>query len=209
MSDLSIYERQGLGQPLGFGRKTALLVIDFQLGFTREDAFGGFNINDAITATAELLEHARAVGMPIAHACFIAPDAVGGIGPFGEKIPNLLKLTEDAPDTAFAPAVTPREGEYIARKQHASAFFGTGLSTWLRANGVDTLLVTGCTTSGCVRASVIDASAHGLRPIIVEECVGDRAEEPHRANLFDMRQKYADVMSLQAVIAHIGMAKAA
>ncbi|CAO3433761.1 isochorismatase family protein [Azospirillum doebereinerae] len=209
MSDLSIYDRQEFGKTLGFGRKTALLVIDFQNGFTRDDAFGGYNINDAIAATAELLGHARAAAMPIAHACFIAPDAVGGIGPFGEKIPNLLKLTADAADTAFVPAVAPRAGEFIVRKQHASAFFGTSLSSWLRANGVDTLLVTGCTTSGCVRASVIDASAHGLRPIIVEDCVGDRAEAPHTANLFDMRQKYADVLSLEAVIGHIGVQKAA
>ena len=209
MSDLSIYERQGIGKPLGFGRKSALLVIDFQIGFTREDAFGGFNINSAITATGKLLGHVRPLGMPIAHACFIAPEAPGGIGPFGEKIPSLLTLTADSPDVAFAPEVAPLPNEFIVRKQHASAFFGTALSSWLRANAVDTLLITGCTTSGCVRASVSDASAHGLRPIIVEECVGDRAEEPHRANLFDLGKKYADVMPLDAVLGHLAVPNAA
>ena len=94
----------------------------------------------------------------------------------------------------------PVKGEYITTKQHASAFFGTSLSSWLLTRRVDTLLIAGCTTSGCVRASVIDASAHGLRPIVIEECVGDRAEEPHRANLFDMDQKYADVVALSDVL---------
>lgn len=208
MSDLSIYERQEFGKPLGFGRKTALLVIDFQVGFTREDAFGGFNINASIDATEKLLKVARAVEMPIAHACFIASGAVGGVGPFGEKVPNLLKLTADAPDTAFVPSIAPQDGEFVVRKQHASAFFGTALAPWLQANGVDTLLIAGCTTSGCVRASVIDASAHGFRPVIVEDCVGDRAEGPHKTNLFDMRQKYADVLSLEAVAAHFGQSAA-
>ena len=122
------------------------------------------------------------------------------LGPFGLKVPNLAKLTPDAKESQIVDELKPVKGEYITTKQHASAFFGTSLSSWLLTRRVDTLLIAGCTTSGCVRASVIDASAHGLRPIVIEECVGDRAEEPHRANLFDMDQKYADVVALSDVL---------
>jgi len=198
-----VYREQSFGTRLGFGRAPALLMIDMQRGFARPEAFGGYNIASAISHAATLLAAARAAALPVAHVCFQVQEGGVNLGPFGLKVPNLARLTRDADDTRFVDAVAPIPGEYVATKQHASAFFGTTLAPWLLSRRVDTLLVAGCTTSGCVRASVIDASAHGLRPIVVEECVGDRAEEPHRANLFDMDQKYADVVPLSEALARV------
>ena len=201
MSDTDIFVKQKFGQPLGFGRRTAVLVIDFQEGFTREDGFGGYNINDAIAQTAKLLAYAREQAMPVSHVYFAAQKGGFDIGTFGEKVPRLRELTEDAPDTQIVPSCRPVDGEYVSRKRHSSAFFGTNYASWLMAEGIDTLLVTGCTTSGCVRASVVDASAHGLRPVVVTDCVGDRAQAPHEQSLFDMGQKYADLMTSADVMA--------
>ena len=91
----------------------------------------------------------------------------------------------------------------MIRKQSASAFFETGLAAWLHDRGVDTAVIVGCTTSGCVRASVVDSMQHNFRTVVVSDCVGDRALEPHEANLFDIRQKYADVMTRDALMAHL------
>jgi len=198
-----IYRQQSFGTRMGFGISPALLIIDFLHGFARPDAFGGYNIASAITNTTVLLAAAREAGLPIAHARFVVQEGGIDLGPFGLKVPNLAKLTPGSDEVRFVDEVAPIPGEFIVDKSHASAFFGTPLASWLLNRRADTLLIAGCTTSGCVRASVIDASANGLRPIVVTECVGDRAEEPHRANLFDMDQKYADVVALDEVRARL------
>jgi len=200
MTTSDIYKRQSFGARVGYGSSLALLIIDFIDGFANPESFGGYNIESSIHHAATLLAAARKVSLPIAHACFQVQEGGTNLGPFGLKVPNLAKLTPDAKESQIVDELKPVKGEYVTTKQHASAFFGTSLSSWLLTRRVDTLLIAGCTTSGCVRASVIDASAHGLRPIVVEECVGDRAEEPHRANLFDMDQKYADVVPLSEVL---------
>lgn len=200
MTTRDVYKQQSFGARVGFGSSIGLLIVDLQRGFADPEAFGGYNIAQAIRHSAELLAAARAASIPIAHTCFQVQDGATNLGPFGLKVPNLAKLTPDSDDSRIVEELTPIKGEFLATKQHASAFFGTSLSSWLLTQRVDTLLIAGCTTSGCVRASVIDASAYGLRPIVVEECVGDRAEGPHRANLFDMDQKYADVVSLGLVL---------
>lgn len=209
MADLDIFARQGFGGTLGYGRGTALLIIDFQVCFIEETGLGGFNMKPAIAATETLLAAVRTAGLPVAHVRFVAPGTPRGVGSFGEKVPVLNTLTRDNPGAAFIPSVAPKPGEYVMEKEHSSAFFGTSLSTWMRTNALDTLLISGCTTSGCVRASVVDASAYGVRPLVVEDCVGDRAEAPHKASLFDMRQKYADVLALDAVLADIRAGKVA
>ncbi|MBE9605504.1 isochorismatase family protein [Acetobacteraceae bacterium H6797] len=199
MSDLDIYRHQGFATPMGLGQAPAVLIIDFVHGFTDPDHFGGGNIGPAIERTVELLALARARGWPVAHTRVVYADDGSDGGPFALKVPALLTLTETSPLSQIVPELTPVAGEAVFRKQHASAFFGTGLAPWMASRRVDTVLVAGCTTSGCVRASVIDASAHGLRPIVVTDCVGDRALGPHEANLFDMGQKYADLMDLDAL----------
>ncbi len=191
-----IYRQQGFDHRMGLGRAPAVLVIDFVRGFTDSAHFGGGNIGDAIARTQELLALARAQGWPVAHTRVVYADDGSDAGAFTLKVPALLKLTEASPLSQIVPELTPAKGEAVFRKKHASAFFGTDLAAWLAFRRVDTLLVAGCTTSGCVRASVIDASANNLRPIVLTDCVGDRALGPHEANLFDMGQKYADLLSL-------------
>ena len=195
MSELDIYKRQGLGNSVGFGSRPALLIIDFVHGFTDPDAFGGGNINDAIAATVPALAEARRLGIPIVHTRVVYADDGSNAGAFATKVPSLLKLTETAYESQIVPELTPEPGELVVRKLQASSFFGTELASWLRWHGVDTLGVAGCTTSGCVRASVIDACAHDFRTVVLTDCVGDRAIAPHEANLFDMGQKYADLMT--------------
>ena len=188
---------------MGLGHAPALLIIDFVHGFTDPAHFGGGNIGEAITGTQALLTLARAKGWPVAHTRVVYADDGSDAGAFTMKVPALLKLTEASPLSQIVPELTPTAGEAIFRKKHASAFFGTDLAAWLAFRRIDTLLIAGCTTSGCVRASVIDASAHNVRPIVVTDCVGDRALGPHEANLFDMGQKYADLMSMAELLAAV------
>ncbi|MDN3987573.1 isochorismatase family protein [Zwartia vadi] len=202
MSDLDIYKKQHFGQKIGFGRQSALLIIDFQVGFSSADVLGGFNINEAIANTAKLLKGARSAKIPVAHVRF-ASDCEGvDIGTFAIKVPSLKKLSPDSKNAQFVDSVKPKKGEWVSLKRHSSAFFGTNLASWLSFVGADTLFITGCTTSGCVRASTIDASAYGLRPMVVTDCVGDRAEGPHNASIFDMGQKYADLLTSKEALAY-------
>lgn len=198
-----IYRQQGFANRMGLGQAPALLIIDFVHGFTDPAHFGGGNIGSAITATRSLLSLARARGWPVAHTRVVYADDGSDAGAFVMKVPSLLRLTETSPLSQIVPELTPVPGEAVFRKKHASAFFGTDLAAWLAFRRVDTLLIAGCTTSGCVRASVIDASAHNVRPIVVTDCVGDRALGPHEANLFDMGQKYADLMSMAELTAAV------
>ena len=194
-SDLDIYEKQGFAGNIGMGTKPALVIVDFLVGFTDPAHFGGGNILAAIAGTEKLLAFARAKTWPIAHTRVVYADDGSDCGGFTRKVPALRRLTETSPLTQIVPQLTPAPGELILRKRNASAFFGTELVGWLAARQVDTLVVAGCTTSGCVRATVIDSCSYNFRTIVAVDCVGDRALAPHEANLFDMRQKYADLMT--------------
>jgi maleamate amidohydrolase len=147
-----------------------------------------------------LLEGFRAHRLPVAFTRVVYADDGSDGGIFSTKQPRLLMLTESHPAGQIVPELAPRAGELIVRKNQASAFFGTNLAPWLVRQGADTLVVAGCTTSGCVRASVVDAISYNFRPVVVRDCVGDRALGPHEANLFDMAQKYADVIERDEVI---------
>jgi maleamate amidohydrolase len=201
MSDLDIYARQGLGQKSGLGRRIGLLLVDFVNGFNDPAHFGGGNIPAAIAASARLLPIARARKWPVVHTRVVYADDGSDAGAFALKAPALRKLTETSPLSQFVDAVMPVAGELIIRKRQASAFFGSELAGWLIWHHVDTLLVAGCTTSGCVRASVVDAASHNLRTVVLTDCVGDRAIGPHQANLFDMGQKYADLLTSEEAVA--------
>jgi maleamate amidohydrolase len=205
MSELDIYARQGFAQKIGIGGAPALVMVDFVLGFTDPAHFGGGNINDAIARTVDLLAFARKHHWPIAHTRVVYADDGSDAGAFTRKAPGLLKLTETSPLSQIVDDLRPNPGELVIRKRQASAFFGTEFSSWLLWNRVDTLFVTGCTTSGCVRATVVDAVAHNLRTIVVTDGVGDRALGPHEANLFDMGQKYADLMTSAEIMAAMGV----
>ena len=196
-NELDIYRSQGFAQTMGLGVAPAVVVVDFVKGFTDPAHFGGGNIQDAIDKTVELLALARARGWPVAHTRVVYADDGADAGAFALKVPPLLGLTEHSPLSQIVPELTPASGEMVFRKRHPSAFFGTELAGWLAFRRVDTVLVAGCTTSGCVRATVVDSCSHSFRTVVVTDCVGDRAMGPHEANLFDMGQKYADLMTVE------------
>lgn len=202
--ETDIYRRQGFAQSVGLGESPALLIVDFVIGFTDPDHFGGGNIGPAIERTVGLLGFARSRGWPVAHTRVVYAADGSDAGAFTAKVPSLLKLTEDSALSAIVPELTPATGELVIRKRQASAFFGTELAGWLAWRGVDTVLVAGCTTSGCIRASVVDAVSHNFRTVVLTDCVGDRAMAPHEANLFDMGQKYADLRRADEIEAHYG-----
>jgi maleamate amidohydrolase len=201
--DDAIFRKQHFGGRVGFGASPALLIVDFTIGFADPDLFGGGNIRQAIRETVPLLAAARALSMPVAHSRIVYAEDGSDANVHTRKVPKLLQLTESNPASHFVPELEPVSGEIVVRKKLPSAFFATDLIGILNARSVDTLIVAGCTTSGCVRASALDAMCHGLRTIVVSDCVGDRAEGPHAASLFDLDKKYADVMSSVDVVSEI------
>ena len=200
MGDADIYRKQQFGQKVGFGKTPALLVVDFVNGFQDPDILGGGNIPEAVIATVPLLEFFRATKRPVIFTRIVYSEDGSDATLWCEKVPRLRELTENADASQVVAALAPRPGELIIRKTQASAFFGTHLGACLVSRAVDTLVVAGCTTSGCVRASVIDAMSMNYRTVIASNCVGDRALGPHAANLFDMGQKYADLLTAAEVV---------
>lgn len=206
MSENSIFDRQHFGQRMGFGARPALLIIDFTVGFNDPASFGGGNISEAVRNTIPLLDRARSLGLPVAHTRIVYADDASDTNVHCLKVPRLLTLTETSAASQFVPELMPLKGEIVIRKRLPSAFFGTDLAGMLLAKRVDTLVIAGCTTSGCVRASTLDAMCHGFRPMVVADCVGDRAEGPHAASLFDLGKKYADVMTRTEVFTKLAEA---
>ncbi|MEM7281458.1 MAG: isochorismatase family protein, partial [Pseudomonadota bacterium] len=184
---------------LGFGNLPALLVIDFVQAYMEESSPLYAGVEEVRTTCVSLLSAARASGIPVLHTnvAFSPGGADGGV--FFRKLPLLRVFEKGSPLGAFAQDLEPLENEIVVTKQYASAFFGTSLASTLRAMGVDTVIIAGLTTSGCIRASAVDAVQHGFVPVVVEDAVGDRSPEPHEANLFDLRAKYADVKSTREV----------
>jgi maleamate amidohydrolase len=180
------------------GRRPALLVVDFVRAYLEPGSPLYAGVEDARAAAARLLARARAAGIPVMHTnvAYEPGGADGGV--FFRKLPALASFERGRhPElAAFAAGLEPRPGEAVFTKQYASAFFGTRLAEALKALGVDTLLIAGLSTSGCVRASAVDACQHGFVPLVVREAVGDRHPAPHEANLFDLQAKYAEVISL-------------
>ncbi len=199
--DIEIYQKQGLGKRMGFGKRPAMLVIDFINGFNDPDLLGGGNIQDAIDRTEELLAVARHFELPIVFTTHVYASDGSDDGLFNLKMDKMGDILADGSHAVqVVDQLEPRPGERIVKKHYPSGFFGTDLAGWLTARGVDTAIVTGCTTSGCVRATAVDAMGYGFRPMVPGDCVGDRALGPHEASLFDLDQKYADVMTMAEVI---------
>ncbi|MDP2356252.1 MAG: isochorismatase family protein [Beijerinckiaceae bacterium] len=198
---VDVYAKQGFGASSGFGLAPALLIVDFVNGFNDPDLFGGGNIPEAIANTGRLLDAARQKHVPICFTRVVYSQDGSDAGVFCLKAPKLAMLTETSHASQIVEELVPLQGEYTLRKTQPSAFFGTDLAPWLIRRRIDTVVVTGATTSGCVRASVIDSMSYNFRTVVVSDGVGDRAAGPHEANLFDMRQKYADLMTADEVIA--------
>jgi nicotinamidase-related amidase len=193
---LESYQSKGFAERSGFGKRPALLVVDFINGFTDPQSPLGGDFSSELAATKELLDVFRAAALPIAFTTIEYDADFRDAGVFIKKVPALAVLLRGSPMCAIDARVQPQTGEYIISKKFASSFFGTNLDTYLRTHGVDTLVITGCTTSGCVRASAVDSLQYGYLTIVVRDACGDRAEGPHEANLFDMDAKYADVIGL-------------
>ena len=200
----AIYQRSGIGSRVGFGRYPALLIVDFQRGFTDPRCAVGGDFSKEVAATKTLLDAARGKRLPVAFTAvgFSASGCDGAT--WLRKMPGLAALVENSSWCEIDERLKPQVGEPVWIKRASSAFFGTPILPFLTAARVDTLIVTGCVTSGCIRATTVDAVSYGYRTIVPSECVGDRAEGPHKWNLFDIDAKYADVESLSTVLAFLG-----
>lgn len=190
---------------IGFGKRPALLVIDFVKGYTTPGApLYAEGVVGAVARTPPLIDLARRAGIPLifTDVKYTKPAFLDG-GMWIKKAKVLEALAADSPHAQFCDEIAPKPGDQIITKQYASAFFGTSLVSMLVAAGVDTILLTGCTTSGCIRATSIDGVQHGFRTIVVRECVGDRHDGPHEANLFDINAKYGDVVSFDEAATYL------
>ena len=199
----AFYRERGLGARVGFGKNPALLIVDFIIGFTDPSSPLGAVMDKPVEATAKALRLARRKGLVIIYTTVAYDNGYRDAGYFIKKVPSLKVLLTGSPLTEVDPRLKPEPGEHVAVKKFASAFFGTNVASLLTSEGVDTIILTGTTTSGCIRASAIDGLQLGFRVIVPEECVCDRAQGPHEANLFDIDSKYGDVVSLQKVLDYL------
>lgn len=199
------YAQAGFGTRLGWGKRPALLIIDFVKAYLDPACPLYAGVEKARAAASDLLTAARAAGIPVIHTnVAYTPGGMDG-GIFFRKVKALSCFERGLHPhwAAFADGLEPADGEPVITKQYASAFFGTSLASTLTANGIDTVLVAGLSTSGCVRASALDACQNGFVPLVVRDAVGDRDARVHEANLFDLNAKYADVIHLSEAIDHL------
>ena len=195
---------EGFHGRAGFGRRPALVVVDVSVGFTDPRSPLACDLDEVVAAIGRLLAETRAAGLPVVYTTVSYDEAARRTAAtFIEKVPALLTLEAGSRWVEIDPRITPLPGEPVLNKLFASAFFGTALATFLAAERCDTVIVTGASTSGCVRATVVDALQHGYRPVVPREAVGDRNSAAHDANLYDMDAKYADVVSLEETLAQL------
>ena len=190
----SDYAGAGFGGELEWGASPAVLVVDICRAYLDHDSPLYAGVEDAVASAARLVAAARAVDVPVVFTRVEYQAGGADGGQFFRKVPALRCFERGNPLAAFLDDPAPEPGEVVVTKQYASAFFGTSLASTLVAMGVDTLLICGLSTSGCVRASALDALQHGFVPVVVADACGDRHPDPHRANLFDLAQKYASVV---------------
>lgn len=198
-----VYAARGYGAgQTGFGEKPGLVVVDFQVGFT-DPAYplgGAPMVERAVVNTARLMRAAKAAGVPVI-ACVVAFDGPKGAPHW--KIPPVFEMLAGRPETALDPRIAAEEPDVVLSKTAPSIFFGTAAGAILTRERVDTVIVTGCITSGCVRASIIDAFSLGFRVQVPEDCVGDQDQVAHDQNLKDVGRRYADIIDADAAIAAI------
>jgi maleamate amidohydrolase len=201
------YAGAGFDGHLPFGSSPALLIVDVVMAYLDPASPLYAGVEDALAANIALAAAARAAGVPVLFTRVIyGPGGVDG-GLFYRKVPALKCFDAGSPLGAFPPGLQPAPGDTIVTKQYASAFFGTSLASTLAALRIDTVLITGFSTSGCVRATALDALQHGFAPFVVREACGDRDPRPHDANLFDLSRKYAEVVGLDQALALLGDAQ--
>jgi maleamate amidohydrolase len=197
------FRSRGLGGRVGFGARPAVLVVDLVRGFTDPRSPLAGDLEPQIEATNTLLGVARRGDVPVLFSTVAYDAGLQDAGVWIRKVPSNHLLVEGSEWVEVDERLGRRDSEGVLVKKYASCFFGTDLASRLMSRRIDTLLVTGCTTSGCVRATVVDACSYGFHTIVVEEAVGDRAELPHQASLFDMDAKYGDVVRLDDATAYL------
>jgi maleamate amidohydrolase len=189
----------------GFGRSPALVVVDVSCGFTDPESPLACDLDDVVEAIVRLLGESRRAGIPVVYTTVSYTEADRRTAAvFIDKVPALLTLEAGSRWVKIDPRIAPLPDEPVLNKLFASAFHGTALASFLAANGCDSLIVTGASTSGCVRATVVDALQHGYRPIVSREAVGDRNHSAHEASLYDIDAKYGDVVAIDEVLEHLG-----
>jgi nicotinamidase-related amidase len=198
-----IYARARLGESVTMGSRPAVLVVDFSCGFTDPDCALGSDLTAEVEATRRLLDVAREKGLPVIFTTIGYEQSLKDGGLWLQKAPALAELQVGGRWVEIDPRLEPREDETIVLKKGASAFFGTNLASILISQGIDSVVLCGATTSGCIRATAIDLLQYGFPTLVPRECVGDRARAPHDANLFDIQAKYADVVSVEEAIAYV------
>ena len=192
---------EGFHGRAGFGKRPALLVIDMSVGFTDPESPLHCDLDPVVAAIEQLLAAARAARFPVFYTT-VAYDDAGKerAAVFIDKVPALLTLEAGSRWVEIDPRLEPQTGEPVVKKLFASAFYGTPIASLLAAQQVDEVIVTGASTSGCVRATAVDALQHGYRVVVPREAVGDRNVAAHEANLYDIDTKYGDVVSVDDVI---------
>jgi len=204
-----IYERARLGESVTMGSRPALLVVDFSCGFTDPACSLGSDLTAEVEATRRLLGAAREKGLPVIFTTIGFEPSLKDGGLWLQKVPSLGELQLGGRWVEIDPRLEPRPDETVIVKKGASAFFGTNLAAVLISQRIDSVILCGATTSGCIRATAIDLLQYGFPTMVPRECVGDRARAPHEANLFDIQAKYADVVSLEEALAYVESVPAA
>jgi maleamate amidohydrolase len=194
-----VYAAAGFGGGLGFGHRPALVVVDLTRGFTEAAFPTGADLSDVVAHTAELVDIAHAQAVPVVYTVLEFTDAEIESLVWLRKAPGLAILRQGSDSVALDRRLPRTSADLVISKVGASAFCGTHLAALLTARGVDTLIACGATTSGCLRATVVDAIQAGFAPVVPRQCVGDRAAPPHEAALFDLQEKYADVVDATTV----------
>jgi nicotinamidase-related amidase len=200
--------RRGFAGRVGYGARPAVLVVDLIRAFTDEACPLGADLDREVANTRRILEAARAAGAVVVMSTSYYDEALDEAGLWSLKVPNNEWLVEGTEWVEIDERLERRPGDMLLVKKYASCFFGTDLVSRLVSRGVDTLIVTGCTTSGCVRASAVDACSYGFHTIVVEDAVGDRAPLSHLTCLFDIDAKYGDVVTTDAVVGHLEATRA-
>jgi maleamate amidohydrolase len=189
---------------LSFGSRPALLLVDVVMAYLEPGSvLYGTAFVSALATNERLVAAARDAGVPVVFTNVVYQSGGADGGLFYRKVPALKLFDRGSPAGAFPPSLQPQDDETVVTKQYASAFFGTSLASTLTAASIDTLVITGFSTSGCVRATALDALQHGFRPFVVREACADRQPGPHDANLFDLQAKYAEVVGEAEAIALI------
>jgi len=201
--DLTENYRGAFDGSLGFGKAPALILVDFVDAYFNKDSPLYAGVEDALSSALRIRDAARNAGTPVIYTNVVYQEGGADGGVFYRKVPALEAFVAGNPLGRWPAGLDPAAGELVISKQYPSAFFGTSLAQTLKTKGIDTLIITGVTTSGCVRATCVDAMSYGFIPIVVADACGDRHAAPHEANLFDMNAKYADVVDERTVIEHL------